>query len=116
MVLEPIKMGKTKVIKEHGVRTNIWKIQNQKGFGQSDEDTYQHPAPMPEKLAKDHIKTWSNVNDVVLDPFSGSGTTLVSAHELGRDYIGFEIDTSYFQLCEKRLNKLSPFFDFKAIN
>lgn len=110
------KMGKTKVIKEHGVRTNIWKIKNQKGFGQSDEDAYKHPAPMPHQLAKDHIKTWSNVNDLVLDPFAGSGTTLITAHELGRNYIGFEIDKTYFDLCKKRLNKLSPFFDFKTSN
>jgi site-specific DNA-methyltransferase (adenine-specific) len=107
------KTGKTKVIKKYGVRTNIWKINNQKGFGQSDNDTYEHPASMPEQLAKDHIMSWSNLNDVVLDPFAGSGTTLIQSHTLGRDYIGFEIDKEYYELCKKRLNKLSPFFDFK---
>ena len=107
------KTGKTKTIKDFGVRTNIWKIKNQKGFGQSDEEAYNHPAPMPEQLAKDHIISWSKKNDLILDPFAGSGTTLIQSHILGRDYIGFEIDKEYFKLCKKRLNKISPFLDFK---
>lgn len=106
------KMGKTKVIKEYGVRTNIWKIQNQKGFGQSDPDAYNHPAPMPEQLARDHVITWSNEGDIVYDPFMGSGTTGKVCLELNRHFIGSEIDNDYYNIAEKRINlKHQQFFE-----
>ena len=61
---------------------------------------------MPEALARDHIITWSNPGDVVIDPFMGSGTTAAMAIDQGRDYIGFEIDDEYYQLCQSRLKTL----------
>ena len=63
-----------------------------------------HPAVFPEKLACDHIISWSNKGDLVYDPFLGSGTTAKAAKELGRYYVGSEISESYFKIAEKRLS------------
>jgi site-specific DNA-methyltransferase (adenine-specific) len=105
---------KSNPIREFGVRTNIWRIKNSGGFGQSSKDSYKHPATMPEELARDHILSWSNPGDTVIDPFMGSGTTAAMAIETERNYIGFEIDETYFNLCQSRLqalkNNLNSFF------
>jgi len=93
---------KTKEIREFGARTNIWRIKNSGGFGQSDSNAYKHPATMPEELARGHILSWSNPNDLVIDPFMGSGTTALVAKQENRNYIGFEIDREYFEICQSR--------------
>lgn len=62
-----------------------------------------HPAVFPEQLAVDHIKSWSKPGDIVLDPFMGSGTTGVACQNLGRDFIGIELDEEYFKIAEKRI-------------
>lgn len=62
-----------------------------------------HPAIFPESLAADHIRSWSNPGDVVLDPFMGSGTTAKMAHLLERKWIGFEISQEYVDLANERL-------------
>jgi len=95
---------KSKVIREYGVRTNIWKIKNSGGFGQSSKESYKHPATMPEELARGHIQSWSNPGDIVLDPFMGSGTTAQVAIEEDRQFIGFEIDPEYFEMATKRVS------------
>jgi DNA modification methylase len=64
-----------------------------------------HPAPFPVELAKRVIKLFSYVDDVILDPFVGSGTTCVAAKNLGRYYVGYEIEPKYCTLCQERLNK-----------
>lgn len=89
-------------IGEYGVRYNVW--YNGVGKGKSGYDGKDHPAVMPIKLAKDHIKSWSNEGDLVLDPFLGSGTTGVAAKNLGRKFIGFEKDKDYFEIAKKRIN------------
>lgn len=61
-----------------------------------------HPAPFPLQFAKDHIFSWSNPGEIVLDPFSGSGTTAKAAKELERQYIGFEINPEYCNIGEAR--------------
>ena len=94
---------KSKVIREYGVRTNIWKIKNSGGFGQSSKASYKHPATMPEELARGHIITWSDVNDTILDPFMGAGTTAQVCLEENRNFIGFEIDETYHQMCADRV-------------
>ena len=63
-----------------------------------------HPAVFPEKLAEDHINSWSNERDLILDPFMGSGTTAKMAILNNRNYIGFEISKEYCDIAEKRLN------------
>lgn len=57
-------------------------------------------------LAKDHITSWSNKGDIVLDPFMGSGTTGVAALELDRRFIGIEISEQYLKIAENRLKKV----------
>lgn len=87
-----------KHIKEYGQRFNVWQI-----APEMSNNKRCHPAQFPEKLVKDHIISWSNENDVVFDPFLGSGTTAICASQLNRHYIGFEIDENYFKMAEKRI-------------
>ena len=88
--------GRTKknfVLNEKRYADNIWQIaiaQNKTG----------HPAVFPLKLAENHIKTWSNKNDIILDPFMGSGTTGIACKTLGRRFIGIEIDDEYFKIAK----------------
>jgi len=65
-----------------------------------------HVAPFPEKLAEDHILSWSNEGDTVLDPMAGSGTTLKMAKKNNRNYIGIEISPEYINIINKRLNPI----------
>ena len=62
-----------------------------------------HPATFPEQLAHDHIISWSNGDDVVFDPFTGSGTTGKMAKLTGRKFIGIEMDETYFNIAKKRI-------------
>lgn len=62
-----------------------------------------HPAPFPVELASRVIKLYSYVDDVVLDPFVGSGTTAVAAKQHGRHYVGFDISPEYCRLAEERV-------------
>ena len=64
-----------------------------------------HPAPFPVELAERFINLYSYENDLVLDPFIGSGTTALAAKNLKRSYIGYEINPEYCDLAEKRLSK-----------
>ena len=66
-----------------------------------------HPCQMPENLLKRIIAVSSNPSDCVLDPFSGSGTTLAAAYQLGRNYVGIDISEKYVKNAEKRLAELS---------
>lgn len=86
----------TEITPEFGMRTNVWSM-NIGGDGN------EHPAVFPEDLARDHILSWSNEGDIVLDPFSGSGTTAKMARELGRHYIGIEVNSDYVEISRKRL-------------
>ena len=87
--------------KEFGARYNIWWYGNGYNVGQTKKGAYKHPATMPEGLARDHIISWSNEGDVVMDPFAGSGTTYRMCRELNRKYIGFEIDAEYCKLANE---------------
>jgi len=62
-----------------------------------------HPAPFPEELPYRLIQLYSFKNDIILDPFMGSGTTAISALKSDRKYIGFEISKEYIELAEKRI-------------
>lgn len=66
-----------------------------------------HPAVFPEDLARDHISTWSNEGETVLDPFMGSGTTGIACLKLNRNFIGVEKDEVYFNLAKNRLDNYS---------
>lgn len=80
-------------------RTNIWKCVT------SFNDRTEHPAPFPEQLALDHIKTWSNEGETVLDPFVGSGTTGKMAILANRNFIGIDISKKYCEIATKRIEK-----------
>jgi len=67
-----------------------------------------HPAPFPVALAERVVKLYSYVGDVVLDPFSGSGTTCVAAKKTGRYYVGYDISQDYCTLSRERLLKTEP--------
>ena len=84
-------------IKPFGKRNNIWRINQQQKS--------EHPAPFPEQLAQDHILSWSNEGDLVLDPFMGSGTTAKMALLNSRNFIGFELDKDYYEASKKRLEE-----------
>ena len=88
-----------KTIKEYGKRFNVWEMDTAKHDGA----VFKHPAIFPEALARDHILSWSNEGDIVLDPFSGSGTTAKMAKHNGRRYIGIEVNAEYCEIAEKRL-------------
>jgi site-specific DNA-methyltransferase (adenine-specific) len=82
---------------EYGQRFNIWDIPNPGIAGQK------HPAVFPESLARDHIVSWSNLDDTVFDPFCGSGTTGKMAILNGRNFIGSEISPEYVELQLQRI-------------
>jgi len=84
-------------INEYGNRLNVWKINSEKA------NKTNHPAVFPLQLVLDHIKTWSNENDTVLDCFMGSGTTGIACKNLNRKFIGIEIDKSYFDIAKQRI-------------
>jgi site-specific DNA-methyltransferase (adenine-specific) len=94
-----------KPVPDFSPRNNIWKYNIGKGFNSSDKESHQHPAIFPEQLAEDHILSWSNEGDIVLDPFSGSGTTCKMAKKNKRNYIGIDISEEYCKLAEIILNK-----------
>ena len=91
-----------------GPLPNIWEY----AVGnRSTDDSTTHPAPFPEALARDHILSWSNPGDVVLDPMVGSGTTAKMAKELGRRWLGFDISPEYVAIAQKRVRQTkTPLF------
>lgn len=93
-----------KLINEYGVRTNIWAYAVGNNKSTTDKIAFQHPAIFPEKLAQDHILSWSNENDLILDPFMGSGTTGKMAKLLNRNFIGIEIEEKYFEIAKQRVS------------
>jgi DNA modification methylase len=86
------------VTKSEKIKGNVWEmpVSNTK---------FNHPAIFPEQLAQDHILSWSNEGDVVLDPFMGSGTTGKMALLNNRNFIGIELDESYFSIAKQRIEQ-----------
>ena len=84
---------------------NIWAISTGGGIATKDKVAYEHPAIFPEKLAAQHITSWTNNDDLVLDPFNGSGTTTKMAKLLGRNFIGIEISQKYCDIANQRLRQ-----------
>lgn len=91
--------------KEYCTRYNIWEYAV--GYQKTTKYTpaFAHPAMFPEALAKDHINSWSNKGDTVLDPMMGSGTVGFACKELSRNFIGIEISPEYFKIAERRINQ-----------
>ncbi len=102
-----LKNGKTKLqscvgnkVKNYGIRHNVWKMNSEKS------NKTDHPAVFPINLAQDHIKTWSNEKDIILDCFMGSGTTGIACKNLNRNFIGIEIDKKYFYIAKNRIESI----------
>ncbi len=83
------------------IKGNIWYIP--RGSRSGDEYSRKHPATFPDVLANDHIISWSNEGDTVLDCFMGSGTTGKMALLNNRKFIGIEKDAGYFEIAKQRL-------------
>lgn len=88
--------AETTVTKETKRKSNVWSIATA-------SKNYGHPAVFPEQLAKDHILSWSNEGNIVLDCFMGSGTTAVACIKTNRNFIGFEISKEYCDIAERRI-------------
>ena len=91
------EVGKYGKRHKYGQRFNIWKLAN--------TDRSKHPAIFPEQLANDHIISWSNENDLVYDPFMGSGTTAKMAIANNRNWIGSEISSEYCDIIHERIKQ-----------
>ena len=89
--------------KEFGMRFNIWTYDVGKNKDTKDTDAFAHPARFPEMLARDHIISWSNEGDTILDPMMGSGTTGKMAKILNRYFIGIDISEEYCEIAAKRM-------------
>lgn len=88
-----------RIVKAYSRRFNVWEIS--RGHNKTE-----HPAVFPEQLAKDHVLSWSNEGDVVLDPFMGSGTTGKMALLNNRRFIGIEKVKEYFDISKNRIDDI----------
>jgi len=91
-----MKKQREVIAEKYGRRLNIWK------YGHDGSKTG-HPAVFPEKLANDHILTWSNQGDLIFDPFCGSGTTCKMAKINNRHYKGIDISQEYCDISNSRV-------------
>ena len=99
-----LKKSKSFTVSKLGYRYNVWHINNGAGYTTKDKFAYSHPAAFPESLAEDHILSWSNEGDVVLDPMIGAGTTAKMAKLNNRNFIGIDIVQEYVDISNKRVN------------
>lgn len=95
-----------RIIKDTKKKSNIWRYSAGAGKSTKDKFAHEHPAIFPEKMAEDHILTWSNEGDIVFDPFCGSGTTLKMDNLNNRLYAGIDISEEYCELSRKRVHML----------
>lgn len=84
-------------------KTNIWEYAVGLGGTTKDKIAFKHPAVFPEKLAEEHILSWSNEGDIIFDPMSGSGTTCKMAFLNKRLYLGCDISKEYVEIATERL-------------
>ena len=99
------KTGKTTPTKDTKLKYNIWFYQVGSGQSSTDKFAFKHPAIFPEKLAQDHILSWSNKGDIVFDCFMGSCTTGKMALLNNRNFIGIEKVNDYFEISKQRITQ-----------
>lgn len=85
------------LVKEEYEKTNVWKI--------NPKTRSKHPAPYPEELVEKVLKYYSYIDDLILDPFMGSGTTAIVCEKFNRKYVGFEIHKKYIEIFLTRNDK-----------
>lgn len=109
------KVGKRVETKQNKLKGNVWSYGI--GFNQTSCDSiaFQHPAIFPEKLAHDHIYSWSNEGDLVFDPFMGSGTVAKQAIRLKRRWVGSEVSEKYCEISVKRILKETEQLKFEGL-
>ncbi len=90
-------------LKKEKTRTNIWEYAVGMGGSTRDKIAFQHPAIFPEQLVADHIESWSNPKDLILDPMCGSGTTCKMAALLNRNWLGIDISQEYIDIAQQRM-------------
>jgi site-specific DNA-methyltransferase (adenine-specific) len=100
-----------KELKREKTKNNIWHYAVGLGGSTRDKEAFKHPAIYPEKLAQDHILSWSNKGDLVLDPMCGSGTTCKMAILSGRKYIGIDISEEYIKIAKNRIDNTLGMFN-----
>ena len=96
-----------KELKKEKTRTNIWQYAVGLGGTTNDRIAFKHPAVFPERLAEDHILSWTNPGDLVFDPMCGSGTTGKMALKNKRRFIGVDISKEYVTIAKKRMEGLT---------
>jgi DNA modification methylase len=92
-------------VSETRIKGNIWNIPSGYGKGTLD-DVFSHPATFPESLARDHILSWTNPEDLVMDCFLGSGTTGKMAVKYQRNFIGMELAPEYLDIARARIDRV----------
>ncbi len=101
--------GKLKSITQHRNEycplDNVWIFSTGYNKTTKDKFAYYHPAMFPEELCRRHILSWSNENDIVYDPFMGSGTTAKMAILTNRNFIGSEISSEYIHIINRRIKE-----------
>lgn len=102
---EQVREKLAKPVKDKKIKGNIWEYVV--GKKAEDQEAKGHPAPFPCELARDHIQSWTNEGDIVLDPMSGSGTTCRVAKETSRRYIGIDISPEYCEIARERISKFT---------
>jgi|TARA_Y100000310_G_scaffold327767_1_gene394642 site-specific DNA-methyltransferase (adenine-specific) len=90
-------------LKKEKTLTNIWDYAVGLHGSTSDKIAFKHTAIFPEKLAEDHILSWTNQGDLVFDPMCGSGTTCKMAKKNNRHFIGMDISKEYCEIAKERL-------------
>lgn len=105
------RKGKKK-IKEYGIINNVWYYETGGNKTSKDKIAFQHPAIFPEKLVEDHIKSWTNEGDLILDPMCGSGTTCKMALLNNRSFIGIDISKEY---CDISNLRIKPYLEQKKL-
>ena len=99
--------GKGKRISESKYKDNIWEYGVGFGVTTADKYAFAHSAMFPEQLAQDHIISWSNEGDIVLDIFGGSGTTAKMAVLNNRNFIHVDISEEYCEIAQRRIDEAS---------
>ena len=101
-------------VKERVPDFNIWDFYVGGGNSTNDKIAFEHPAIFPEELVKKHLESWSDENDLIYDPFMGSGTTSKMCLLLNRKYIGSELSSEYCEIERKRIEPILSEINFKT--